>query len=101
MLGITEVIENLYISGLENSRTILNKGIHCVINISSECPIQNLGPMIDYEKISIPDSPTTSILPYFDRLTNRIEQNLRARKKVLVHCYVGRSRSASIILGLI
>jgi protein-tyrosine phosphatase len=99
MLGITEVIENLYISGLETNKSILNKGIRSVINISSECPMQDLGPTIDYEKISIPDLPTTSIQSYFDRLTDRIEQNLRERKKTLVHCYVGRSRSASIILG--
>jgi protein-tyrosine phosphatase len=99
MLGITEVIENLYISGLETHTAILNKGIRSVINISSECPIQNLGPHIDYEKIHIPDLPTTSIQPFFDRLTDRIEQNLQQGKKTLVHCYVGRSRSASIILG--
>jgi predicted protein tyrosine phosphatase len=99
MLGITEVIENLYISGLETPTAILNKGIRAVINISSECPIQNLGPRIDYEKIHIPDSPTTPIQPYFDRLTDRIDDNLQQGKKTLVHCYVGRSRSASIILG--
>ncbi|CAF2720563.1 unnamed protein product [Rotaria sp. Silwood2] len=99
MLGITEVIEDLYISGLESTTTILNKGIRCVINISSECPSQDLGPSVDYEKISIPDLPTTSIQPYFDRLTDRIEQSLRQGRKTLVHCYVGRSRSASIILA--
>jgi hypothetical protein len=99
MLGITEVIDNLYISGLESRQTILNKGIRCVINISSECPIQDLGPTVDYEKVNILDLPTTSIQPYFDRLSDRIHQNLQQGKKTLVHCYVGRSRSATIILG--
>lgn len=99
MMGITEVIENLYISGLESPTTILNRGIRSVINISSECPVQQLGPTVDYEKISIQDSPNASIQVYFDRLTNRIEQNLQQGKKTLVHCYVGRSRSATIILG--
>ena len=99
MLGITEVIENLYISGLESRQAILNKGIRCVINISSECPVQDLGPSVEYEKVSIHDVPTTSIHPHFDRLTDRIHQNLQQGKKTLVHCYVGRSRSASIILG--
>jgi len=99
MLGITEVVENLYISGLESRQAILNKGIRCVINISSECPIQDLGSTIEYEKVSILDLPTTSIQPYFDRLTDRIEDNLQQGIKTLVHCYVGRSRSASIILA--
>lgn len=99
MSGITEVIENLYISGLESTSTILNRGIRAVINISSECPIQNLGPNVDYEKIAIPDVPTASIQVYFDRLTDRIERNLQQGIKTLVHCYVGRSRSATIILG--
>lgn len=101
MLGITEVIDNLYISGLESRQAILNKGIRYVINISSECPMQDLGPTVDYEKVSILDLPTTSIQPYFDRLTDRIHQNLQQGKKTLVHCYVGRSRSATIILGKI
>ncbi|CAF0816036.1 unnamed protein product [Adineta ricciae] len=99
MLGITEVIENLYISGLESRQAILNKGIRCVINISSECPVQDLGPSVEYEKVSIHDVPTTSIHPHFDRLTDRIHQNLQQGKKTLVHCYVGRSRSATIILA--
>jgi atypical dual specificity phosphatase len=99
MLGITEVIDNLYISGLESRQAIINKGIRCVINISSECPTQDLGPTVEYEKVSILDLPTTSIQPYFDRLTDRIHQNLQQGKKTLVHCYVGRSRSATIILG--
>ncbi|CAF0908489.1 unnamed protein product [Adineta steineri] len=99
MLGITEVIDNLYISGLESRQAILNKGIRCVFNISSECPIQDLGPSVEYEKVSIQDLPTTSIQPYFDRITDRIHQNIQQGKKTLVHCYVGRSRSASIILA--
>lgn len=99
MSGITEVIDNLYISGLESPTAILNKGIRAVINISSECPLQNLGPNVDYEKIAIPDVPTASIHVYFDRLTDRIERNLQQGIKTLVHCYVGRSRSASIILA--
>lgn len=101
MLGISEVIDNLYISGLETRQAILNKGIRSVINISSECPVQDLGPTVEYEKVSILDLPTTSILPYFDRLADRINDNLQQGKKTLVHCYVGRSRSASIILGRI
>ena len=99
MLGITEVIDDLYISGLESQAAILSKDIRSVINISSECPIQNLGSTIEYEKISVPDLPTALIHPYFDRLADKIDQNLRQRKKTLVHCYVGRSRSATIILG--
>ena len=95
------MIDNLYISGLETRQAILNKGIRSVINISSECPVQDLGPTVEYEKVSILDLPTTSILPYFDRLADRINDNLQQGKKTLVHCYVGRSRSASIILGRI
>jgi hypothetical protein len=99
MLGITEVIDNLYISGLESRQSILSKGIRSVINISSECPVQDLGPTVEYEKVNILDLPTTTIQPYFDRLTDRIHRNLEQGKKTLVHCYVGRSRSATIILG--
>lgn len=99
MLGISEVVENLYISGLETPNAILNKGIRSVINISSECPKLELGPAVDYEKVHIDDVPGASIQIHFNRLADRIEDNLQQGKKTLVHCYVGRSRSASIILG--
>jgi protein-tyrosine phosphatase len=100
MSSITEVLENLYLSGLESQAAIISKGIRSVINISSECPVQNLGSNVEYEKISIPDIPGASIHVYFDRLTDQIDRNLQQGKKTLVHCYVGRSRSATIILGM-
>lgn len=100
MSGISEVVDNLYISGMVSHTAILNKGIRSVINISSDCPRLDLGPTVEYEKISIPDIPTASIQIYFDRLADQIERNLQQGKKTLVHCYVGRSRSASIILGM-
>ncbi|CAF1115819.1 unnamed protein product [Adineta steineri] len=99
MSGITEVIDNLYISGLESPAAILSKGIRSIFNISSECPRQDLGPGVEYEKVHVQDIPSASIRIYFDRLTDRIEQNLQDGKKTLVHCYVGRSRSATIILA--
>ena len=52
-----------------------------MINISSECPAQDLGPLVDYEKIHIPDLPTASIQIYFDRLVDRIEENLQQGKE--------------------
>lgn len=99
MSGITEVIEDLYISGLESPTAIIHKGIRSVINVTSECPIQNLGPSVDYEKVNVADVPTAAIHVYFERLTDRIHRNLQQGIKTLVHCYVGRSRSATIILG--
>jgi protein-tyrosine phosphatase len=99
MLGPTEVLENLYLSGVETRQVIANKGIRYVLNLAAECPIQDLGPNVEYEKVSLLDLPTTAIQPYFDRLTGRIHENLQQGKTTLVHCYVGRSRSATIVLG--
>ena len=63
MLGITEVIDNLFISGLESRAAIFNKGIRCVINISSECPTQDFGPTIEYEKVNPSRTPGRRVSP--------------------------------------
>ncbi|CAF0862119.1 unnamed protein product [Didymodactylos carnosus] len=90
---------NLCISGLESRQAIISKGIKYVINISQECPAQDLGPAVEYEKVPILDLPAVSIHHYFDRLTERIHKNISQGKKTLIHCYVGRSRSATIVLA--
>ena len=52
-----------------------------------------------YKRISIPDRPSTNIAQYFDECFDYIDEVRKSSGCVLVHCYYGESRSASIVIG--
>lgn len=51
-----------------------------------------------HSKICIPDSEDESLLDHFPLCFNFIDEN-RKLTNVMVHCYAGISRSATVILG--
>lgn len=54
----------------------------------------------EYKVISIPDSPDANITQYFDECIDWIETALREPSNVvLIHCYAGISRSATITIA--
>ena len=52
-----------------------------------------------YHKIPIPDSPLINITEYFPGAFEFIHSAITTGKRVLVHCFAGKSRSASVIIG--
>jgi protein-tyrosine phosphatase len=52
-----------------------------------------------YHKIPIPDSPLITITDYFPAAFEFIHTALSTGKHVLVHCFAGKSRSASVVIG--
>ena len=92
--------------GARNFAEIIRLNISHIINVSdtlenyfeNELDFQG-GTRFKYLKISIPDSPTIIITDYFPSGFKFIEDAITNRGKVLVHCFAGKSRSASIIIG--
>lgn len=88
--------------GARNLTQITILGITHIINVSDTLENyfeMNADPEFKYLKIAIPDSSNIIITDYFplafDFITNAFENG----GKVMVHCFAGKSRSASIVIG--
>ena len=108
--NISCIIPNqLYLTGDIGARNlveIIRLNISHIINVTdtlenyfeNELDFQG-GTRFKYLKISIPDLPTIIITDYFPSGFKFIEDAITNGGKVLVHCFAGKSRSASIIIG--
>jgi hypothetical protein len=92
---------NIYLGNSFNSAshwTLASRNIKYVMNVTSEIPNYYPNDFI-YHKISIKDNNITSIVPYLDASYKiLIEWLTKNDGNILVHCYMGSSRSASIII---
>ncbi|KAM0948822.1 putative phosphoric monoester hydrolase [Dioscorea sansibarensis] len=52
-----------------------------------------------YKRIDVLDSPTTNLAQYFDECFEFIDEARRSGGGVLVHCFAGISRSATIVVA--
>jgi Dual specificity phosphatase, catalytic domain len=95
-----EVVPGLYIgnaSSAQDSAMLQRLGITCVVDVSDgRCiPIDGLV----YLRHQIPDSSDFEIRTILDSTNKFITEALSNKKKVLVHCQWGRSRSAAVVIG--
>jgi protein-tyrosine phosphatase len=91
---INEIIPNLFLGdlggALDNKDTfdiIINLSQH---KYSTKCEIYD---------INIDDNPSVNIIEYVEKCIPIIECGLKENKKILIHCFAGKSRSASIMIG--
>lgn len=94
----TLILDHLYLGGIDCYREdILRRlGINVVIRIINGDFIKI--PNIIHYHIPLEDIDT-NISQYFDFLCERISYHLRNGDRILVHCVMGVSRSATIILA--
>lgn len=90
------IIPNLYLGGEVDSRNPQLVQNATVINVAGE-----IGKTPYAERyISIPCSDDNfNIGQYFHQTFNLIDRELKAGRNVLVHCYAGISRSATIVIA--
>jgi len=94
----THVIDNIYIGSAYNAAcysTLKNLGIEVIMNITTEISEYFPNNFI-YKTYKIYDNNQEDISQYLDDAYNYIEEN--KDKKILIHCYMGASRSASIVM---
>ena len=95
--------KKLYLSSVVGARNIdklIENGITHIINITDF--LENYfesNSRFTYLKIPIPDSINIKIVDHFDISFNFIDNALLNNGRVLVHCFAGKSRSASIVIG--
>lgn len=103
-MSATEILPNLWISGIVGVRSNIfykNNNIKCVINCSKDLPFYSSDtlnvriPVHDnLKKIEI-----QNLYKYMEKATNIIHSHFKNNQAVVVHCYAGKQRSASIIVA--
>lgn len=98
-----ELIEQIQITNILNvSARCKNKYIYCdnKCNCMDGCKIENFeNLMFNYYHIKLNDTPEQNILAHFDSTINTIEIARLSGKRILIHCRMGVSRSATIIIA--
>lgn len=97
-----EVIPGLFLSGVD----CVNEDILKKYNIQTVLSIMSNPPELDeskykHMKIKILDSPRVNISDYFETTHEFINDSLKEKKNILVHCHAGISRSATIVISYI
>jgi hypothetical protein len=100
----TEMYPRLFLGSAYNAScyyTLKKNNIKYIINVS--CEISNYYPNeIKYYRISIRDNNSESIKTYFQNSRKIIDNFLKLNDgNILVHCYMGASRSATIVADFI
>lgn len=85
------------------AKILLERGITCVLNISEECPISESllahSDTINIMQIPIKDHSDEPIQKHFKDCIEFIHRAVSRGEKILIHCRMGISRSATIVLA--
>lgn len=101
-----EIYPNLFVgngSAAKNIEYLKLIGVTHVVNMA-ECDVDTDANFyqqenIKYLGVSIADSPTTKIETHFEMVTKFMESGMNEGGKVLVHCFMGYSRSATCAIA--
>jgi protein-tyrosine phosphatase len=106
---MNEIIPNLYLSNWNSSNNIhelKNNNIKAVITIETSPKPEYIlkyykDNNIDFLYLPLNDYPSENIYKYFDSSYNFIKKHINKGENVLVHCRMGISRSATLVLNYI
>jgi len=80
-------------------RTLRHHGVTHILNVTAEVVDMFPGQYV-YKRIAISDMPSTPIVDHFADAFQFIDEGrTMPGGVVLVHCYYGNSRSATVIIG--
>lgn len=102
LVPMHQIDDNLYLGGLSASSNLSLLNQH---GITSLCSALSAGshfgkhPGITYHTIDIDDTPSANIKQFVPEAIRFVDRELRAGKKVLIHCAAGISRSSSIAVA--
>ena len=97
---MSQITNNLYLGNIfdaQNIQKLLKLGIKKVLSLITDTQLLKYPDEIEHKLINIEDFPKENIIQYFYECLLFIDDN----KKVLVHCFAGLSRSATIVVAYI
>jgi len=95
---LSQVTDNIYLGNIYDAQNIdklLKLGIKKVLSLITDTQLLIYPDSIEHKLININDLPRENIIKYFGECLLFINDD----KKILVHCFAGSSRSATIIIA--
>lgn len=95
---MSKIIDHLYLGSYDDIKNKFHEliGSKLIINVTKECKYES---EIEQIRLEYADNPNVDILENVDEICNKIHQHVSNSETVFVHCYMGKSRSATVILA--
>lgn len=99
----TKIFDYLYLGSewnASNLEELKHKGVGKILNVTHE--IDNFYPgAFEYYNVRVDDDDSTDMLQHWDKTYRYIWTAMKEGSKVLVHCKMGISRSASVVIAYV
>lgn len=103
MSAMNKILENLWLGDMSAAynKVILKKnGMTHILTVASGIP-PKFPSNFTYKVVTILDSPTANLKAHFNSCIKFIKQAIDQGGTVLVHCFAGVSRSATIVIAFL
>ena len=78
---------------------IVKYKINCVIRVCKEGRKRKFAEEVETLQLDLIDKKSESLLKHFDDVADKIHEIEESKKKCLIHCVGGNSRSPSLVIG--
>ena len=99
-----KIEDQLYLGDIKaalDADTLKTENIQLVVTLLPFDIEANKVPGMTYHQIRLNDDPNEEVLTYFPQTFRIISEAQKSGKNVLVHCYVGVSRSATFVIAFL